>query len=180
MLEHYIEALDAIPAQVSSVLEQSDEIRKVADEHAQHDNWLFLGRGYNYPVALEGALKLKEISYIHAEGLAAAEMKHGPIALIQPGMPVVFIASRCGTYDKIIGNIEEVKARGGVVIAVATEGDREIARYAQHVFYVPDCPAPLQPLLTVIPLQLLAYHAAVARGCNVDKPRNLAKSVTVE
>jgi len=107
-------------------------------------------------------------------------MKHGPIALIQDGMPVVCIAPRCGTYEKIIGNIEEVRARGGVVIAVATEGDREMARYARHVVYVPQCPAPLQPLLTVVPLQLLAYHAAVARGCNVDKPRNLAKSVTVE
>jgi len=149
-------------------------------DYVGQDNWLFLGRGYQYPVALEGALKLKEISYIHAEGLPAAEMKHGPIALITDGMPVVFIAPRCGTYDKIIGNIEEVRARKGRVIAVATEGDECIRRYADHVIYVPDCPAPLQPMLTVVPLQLLAYHAAVARGCNVDKPRNLAKSVTVE
>ena len=165
---------------MTAVLEQSDAVKDVVAQHVDFDNWLFLGRGYNYPVALEGALKLKEISYIHAEGLPAAEMKHGPIALIHEGMPVVFIATRCETYDKIIGNIEEVRARKGKVIAAATEGDAEIARCCDNVIYVPDCPAPLQPLLTVIPLQLLAYHAAVARGCNVDKPRNLAKSVTVE
>ena len=179
-LNHYLHALESIPEKIERVLAQSDRIKQAAEELVDHDNWLFLGRGYQYPVALEGALKLKEISYIHAEGLAAAEMKHGPIALIREGMPVVFVAPRCGTYDKIIGNIEEVRARGGVVIAVATEGDERIARYAEHVFFVPDCPAPLQPLVTVVPLQLLAYHAAVARGCNVDKPRNLAKSVTVE
>ena len=179
-LDHYLQALALIPDQVASVLEQSDSIRQAAARYVDRENWLFLGRGYQYPVALEGALKLKEISYIHAEGLPAAEMKHGPIALIHEGMPVVFIAPRCHTYEKVIGNIEEVKARGGVVLAVASEGDRQIARYAEHVFYVPDCPAPLQPLLTVVPLQLLAYHAAVLRGCNVDKPRNLAKSVTVE
>jgi len=152
----------------------------IAREHVEHDNWLLLGRGYNYPIALEGALKLKEISYIHAEGLPAAEMKHGPIALITEDMPVVFIAPRCGTYDKIIGNIEEVRARGGKIIAVATERDEAIRRLSEHVIYVPDCLVPLQPVLTVVPLHLLAYHAAVARGCNVDKPRNLAKSVTVE
>ncbi len=179
-LDHYLQALAAIPDQVKKVLEQSDRIREIVQEHVHRDNWLFLGRGYHYPVALEGALKLKEISYIHAEGLPAAEMKHGPIALIHEGMPVVFIAPRCGTYDKIISNIEEVRARKGSVIAIATEGDKQIERYAKHVIYVPDCPAPLQPLLTVVPLQLVAYHAAVARGCNVDKPRNLAKSVTVE
>jgi glucosamine--fructose-6-phosphate aminotransferase (isomerizing) len=179
-LRRYLEALAAIPEQMEQVLGQSDEIRRVARLYTQRENWLFLGRGYQYPVALEGALKLKEISYIHAEGLPAAEMKHGPIALITEGMPAVFVAPRCGTYEKILGNIEEVRARGGVVIAVATEGDKQMARLAQHVFYVPDCPAPLQPLLTVLPLQLLAYHAAVARGCSVDKPRNLAKSVTVE
>ena len=123
---------------------------------------------------------LKEISYIHSEGLPAAEMKHGPIALIHDAMPVVFIAPRSATYDKIIGNIQEVRARRGCVIAVATEGDEQIRQYADHTIYVPDCPAPLSPLLTVIPLQLMAYYAAVARGCNVDKPRNLAKSVTVE
>ncbi len=179
-LKQYMEELQAIPDKIETVLAQSDAIKQAVEACVDRDNWLFLGRGYNYPVALEGALKLKEISYIHAEGLPAAEMKHGPIALITEGMPVVVVAPRCGTYDKIIGNIEEVRARGGTVIAVATEGDDRIARYAEHVFYIPDCPPALQPLLTVVPLQLLAYHAAVARGCNVDKPRNLAKSVTVE
>jgi glucosamine--fructose-6-phosphate aminotransferase (isomerizing) len=179
-LARYIEALDAIPAQVERALQQSEAIRELAQRCAACENWLFLGRGYQYPVALEGALKLKEISYIHAEGLPAAEMKHGPIALIHEGMPVVFLATRCASYDKIISNIEEVRARGGQVIAIATEGDRQISKYSRDVFYVPDCPTPLSPLLTVVPLQLLAYHAAVARGCNVDKPRNLAKSVTVE
>ncbi|KPK86228.1 MAG: glutamine amidotransferase [Phycisphaerae bacterium SM23_33] len=179
-LRRYLEALEAIPGQMKEVLGYSEAIQQTVARYVDCENWLFLGRGYNYPVALEGALKLKEISYIHAEGLPAAEMKHGPIALIQEGMPVVFVAPRCGTYEKILGNIEEVRARGGHVIAVATEGDEQIARCAEHVFYVPDCPVPLQPLLTVLPLQLLAYHAAVARGCNVDKPRNLAKSVTVE
>ena len=179
-LTHYMNALNEIPEQIETILEQSDKIKDLVERVVDYDNWLFLGRGYQYPVALEGALKLKEISYIHAEGLPAAEMKHGPIALIHEGMPVVFVAPRCGTYDKIVSNIEEVCARKGRVIAVATEGDEDIARYCDEVLYVPDCPVPLQPLLTVVPLQLLAYHAAVARGCNVDKPRNLAKSVTVE
>ncbi|MGC9453586.1 MAG: glutamine--fructose-6-phosphate transaminase (isomerizing) [Phycisphaerae bacterium] len=180
MMDQYIEELDAIPEKMSQVLQQSETIRQVTADYIERENWLFLGRGYNYPVALEGALKLKEISYIHAEGLPAAEMKHGPIALIHEGMPVVFVAPRCATYDKIVSNIEEVRARRGRIIAIATEGDEDIRRYSDHVFYIPEAPAALQPLLTVIPLQLLAYHAAVARGCNVDKPRNLAKSVTVE
>jgi len=179
-LKYYMEQLSAIPDKLEEVLKQSDKIAQIARDCSHRDNWLFLGRGYNYPIALEGALKLKEISYIHAEGLPAAEMKHGPIALIHDGMPVVFLATRCSTYEKILGNIQEVRARGGRVIAVATRGDETISRYANEVIYVPDCPVPLVPLLTVIPLQLLAYHAAVARGCNVDKPRNLAKSVTVE
>ncbi|MDY6912991.1 MAG: glutamine--fructose-6-phosphate transaminase (isomerizing) [Planctomycetota bacterium] len=179
-MEMYLDALVEIPDKIARILEQSGEVKKIVDECIGFNNWLFLGRGYNYPVALEGALKLKEISYIHAEGLPAAEMKHGPIALIHEHMPVVFVAPRCGTYDKIIGNIEEVRARKGRVVAIATEGDDQIGKHADHVIYVPDCPAPLQPILTVVPLQLLAYHAAVARGCNVDKPRNLAKSVTVE
>ena len=178
--ERYLEALERIPDQIESVLAQSDYIKQIVEQHIDWDNWLFLGRGYNYPVALEGALKLKEISYIHAEGLPAAEMKHGPIALIHEGMPVVFLAPRCATYDKIISNIEEVRARKGRIISIATEGDKNIRKFSEHVIYVPDCPAPMQPLLTVIPLQLMAYHAAVLRGCNVDKPRNLAKSVTVE
>jgi len=176
----FISALSQIPDQIKQILETADECKTVADRFTDRDNWLYLGRGYNYPVALEGALKLKEISYIHAEGLPAAEMKHGPIALITKGMPVVVIATSGTQYDKITNNIQEVRTRGGSVIAVATEGDREIGQLADHVVYVPDTLEPLQPLLTVIPLQLIAYHAAVLRGCNVDKPRNLAKSVTVE
>ena len=179
-MARYMEALAEVPDKIRAILEWSDTIRDVVAEYVDRDNWLFLGRGYNYPIALEGALKLKEISYIHAEGLPAAEMKHGPIALIHEGMPVVFIATKCPTYEKIVGNIEEVRARKGRIIAVATEGDTQISKYAEHVFYVPETFEALQPLLTVVPLQLLAYHAAVARGCNVDKPRNLAKSVTVE
>jgi glucosamine--fructose-6-phosphate aminotransferase (isomerizing) len=175
-----IDGLCAIPEQMQHVLKQSEQVRDIARAFVERENWLFLGRGYQYPIALEGALKLKEISYIHAEGMPAAEMKHGPIALINEGMPVVFLATRGYQYDKVISNIEEVRARGGVVIAVATEGDDHIRRYSDHVITVPPVPEPLQPLLTVVPLQLLAYHAAVARGCNVDKPRNLAKSVTVE
>lgn len=177
---HLTSELAKIPDHVTTVLEQSNAVRTAAEEYIDRENWLFLGRGYNYPIALEGALKLKEISYIHAEGMPAAEMKHGPIALINEGMPVVFIATKGHQYEKIRGNIEEVRSRGGKIIAVATEGDREIRRVAEHVFYIPDVPEPLQPMLSVVPLQLLAYHAAVLRGCNVDKPRNLAKSVTVE
>ncbi|MGB7157272.1 MAG: glutamine--fructose-6-phosphate transaminase (isomerizing) [Tepidisphaeraceae bacterium] len=178
--QELIDGLCAIPEQMEKVLQQSDLVREIAKQFIDRENWLFLGRGYHYPVALEGALKLKEISYIHAEGMPAAEMKHGPIALITEGMPVVFIATKGSQYDKVISNIEEVRARGGRIIAVATEGDTGIRRYSDHVVYVPDTLEPLQPLLSVVPLQLLAYHAAVARGCNVDKPRNLAKSVTVE
>ncbi len=179
-MEQYIRELDAIPEKITKILEQSDRIKEIARTYSERENWLFLGRGYHYPIALEGALKLKEISYIHAEGLPAAEMKHGPIALINDGMPVVFVAPRCETYEKVLGNIEEVRARKGKIICVATEGDTDIEKLADHVIYVPDAPVPLQPLLTVVPLQLLAYHAAVIRGCSVDKPRNLAKSVTVE
>ena len=155
-------------------------IKAIASANIDKDNWLFLGRGFNYPVALEGALKLKEISYIHAEGLPAAEMKHGPIALIADSMPIVFIATLGPQYDKIIGNITEVRARGGKTVIIATEGDENIKQYADHLISIPDVPEFLQPLLTVVPLQLLAYHAAVLRGNDVDKPRNLAKSVTVE
>jgi glucosamine--fructose-6-phosphate aminotransferase (isomerizing) len=175
-----IEGLCKIPDQIEKVLKQNEVCRDIAKHFCERENWLFLGRGYHYPVALEGALKLKEISYIHAEGMPAAEMKHGPIALINDGMPVVFIATQGTQYEKVISNIEEVRARGGKIIAVATEGDKNIRRHSDHVIYVPDTLEPLQPLLSVIPLQLIAYHAAVARGCNVDKPRNLAKSVTVE
>jgi len=175
-----IEALAAVPEQVRSILGQDEHIRGIAQLYKDRENWLYLGRGYNFPIALEGALKLKEISYVHAEGLPAAEMKHGPIALITPDMPVVFLANRGLQYNKIVSNIEEVRSRGGKVIAVATEGDEEIARLADHVIAVPDVSEPLQPMLNVIPLQLLAYHVAVMRDCAVNKPRNLAKSVTVE
>ncbi len=178
--QQFLSALSRIPEQMLQTLAAADQAKAVAEQYCDRENWLYLGRGYNYPVALEGALKLKEISYIHAEGLPAAEMKHGPIALITEGMPVVFIATAGSQYDKIISNICEVKSRGGAVIAIATEGDREIASQVDHVLYVPDTIEPLQPLLASIPLQLIAYHAAVLRGCNVDKPRNLAKSVTVE
>ncbi|MGA1017183.1 MAG: glutamine--fructose-6-phosphate transaminase (isomerizing) [Phycisphaerales bacterium] len=175
-----MERMSEVPGHIERILEQSDAIRDATARYVERDNWLFLGRGYNYPVALEGALKLKEISYIHAEGMPAAEMKHGPIALIDEGMPVVFLATRNSQYDKVLSNIEEVRSRGGHVIAVATEGDEEIRDRVHEVFWVPDVPEPLQPLLTVVPLQLLAYHAALMRGRDVDKPRNLAKSVTVE
>ena len=176
----YIDELAQIPEKIGAILQQSDHIREIAAANIDKENWLFLGRGFNYPVALEGALKLKEISYIHAEGLPAAEMKHGPIALIADGMPAVFIATAGAQYDKIIGNIEEVRARGGRIIVVATEGNEEIGERADHLITIPDAPELFQPMLTVVPLQLLAYHAAVLRGHDVDKPRNLAKSVTVE
>ena len=176
----YLAHLLRIPDAIEKALELSDQTHKIAAQYVDIENWLYLGRGLQYPVALEGALKLKEISYIHAEGLPAAEMKHGPIALITEDMPVVVLAPRGHWYDKSLGNIEEVRSRGGRVIAVATEGDREIKKLADHVLYVPNVPELLQPLVTVIPLQLLAYHAAVLRGCDVDKPRNLAKAVTVE
>jgi len=178
--DRYIDELSQIPEKISTILTQSEQIKDIAAANIDKNNWLFLGRGFNYPVALEGALKLKEISYIHAEGLPAAEMKHGPIALIADGMPAVFIATAGPQYDKIMGNISEVRARGGRIIAVATEGDRNIAQYADHLITIPDAPEFLQPMLAVVPLQLLAYHAAVLRGQDVDKPRNLAKSVTVE
>jgi glucosamine--fructose-6-phosphate aminotransferase (isomerizing) len=176
----YIDELSRIPDKISRILKQSDHIKEIASTNIDKNNWLFLGRGFNYPVALEGALKLKEISYIHAEGLPAAEMKHGPIALIVDGMPAVFIATTGPQYDKIIGNIMEVRARGGKTIIVATEGDKNIKQYADQLITIPDAPELLQPMLTVVPLQLLAYHAAILRGHDVDKPRNLAKSVTVE
>ncbi len=175
-----LEKLEAIPGKIGQILMQSEYIKHVAEAYIDRDNWLFLGRGLNYPVALEGALKLKEISYIHAEGLPAAEMKHGPIALITEQMPAVFVATKSAQYEKILGNIEEVRARGGKTIIVATEGDEQIEQYADHLITIPDAVDQLQPMLTVVPLQLLAYHAAVLRGHDVDKPRNLAKSVTVE
>ncbi|MDZ7289843.1 MAG: glutamine--fructose-6-phosphate transaminase (isomerizing) [candidate division KSB1 bacterium] len=175
-----VREMAAIPAKVKKILGLGDEIKEIARIYHTSSNFLYLGRGYNFPVALEGALKLKEISYIHAEGYPAAEMKHGPIALIDDNMPVVFIATQDSTYEKIVSNIEEVRARRGRVIAIATEGDEEIKKRADHVIYIPHTLQMLMPILTIIPLQLLAYYIAILRGCDVDQPRNLAKSVTVE
>ena len=172
--------LSRLPEKATRILELDSQIKDIADRFKDAKNALYLGRGFNFPVALEGALKLKEISYIHAEGYPAAEMKHGPIALIDKDMPVIFIATRDSTYSKILSNIEEVRSRKGRVIAIANEGDQEVSRLAEHVIYIPQASGPITPLLTVIPLQLLAYHIATLRGCNVDRPRNLAKSVTVE
>jgi len=176
----YLAQLVRVPDAIERALELSDQTRAIAARYVDAKNWLYLGRGLQYPIALEGALKLKEISYLHAEGLPAAEMKHGPIALITEDMPVVVLAPRDQLYEKVVSNIQEVRSRGGHVIAVATEGDQYMGELADEVLYVPDVPERLQPFVTVIPLQLLAYHAAVLRGCDVDKPRNLAKSVTVE
>ncbi len=172
--------LEGIPAKVEKVLESNVLIEQIAEVYKDSTNCLYLGRGYNFPVALEGALKLKEISYIHAEGYPAAEMKHGPIALIDEQMPVVVIATRKGHYEKVISNIQEIKSRHGKIIAVVTEGDEMVTELADHVIEVPETTEALTPLLTTIPLQLLSYHIALMRGCNVDQPRNLAKSVTVE
>jgi len=169
-----------LPEKVREILKLNDFIEEIAERLKEHRNFLYLGRGYNYPVALEGALKLKEISYIHAEGYPAAEMKHGPIALIDENMPVVFIAPKDSIYEKVLSNIEEVKARRGKVISIITERDDKILRVSDFVIQIPQTIEMLMPILTVIPLQLLAYHIAVKRGCNVDQPRNLAKSVTVE
>lgn len=172
--------LDAIPAKIERMLKSDGQSKYISSIFKDAHNFLYLGRGYNFPVALEGALKLKEISYIHAEGYPAAEMKHGPIALIDENMPVVVIAPKSGQYEKIVSNIQEVKARNGKVIAVVSSGDSEIAKMADHVVEVEDTLEAFSPLITTIPLQLLSYHIAVMRGCNVDQPRNLAKSVTVE
>ncbi len=176
----FVDAIQKLPSQVQSILDESDQIKRLADMFSDHNNFLYLGRGINFPTALEGALKMKEISYIHAEGYPAAEMKHGPIALIDENMPVVVIALKDQVYDKVLSNIQEIKARNGRVIAIATEGDEEIKRLANHVLYIPKVMYHLTPILSIIPLQLLAYFVAVNRGCDVDQPRNLAKSVTVE
>lgn len=175
-----VEEFQTIPGKIKKILQLEKQIEVIAEEFKNAKNFLYLGRGYNFPVALEGALKLKEISYIHAEGYPAAEMKHGPIALVDENMPVVFIAPKDSTYDKIISNIEEIKARKGKVIAIATEGDDDIDRLADYVIKIPETIRMLMPILSVIPLQLLAYHIAMKKGLNVDQPRNLAKSVTVE
>lgn len=175
-----ITALEDIPNKIAKVLTLNEQIKYIAGEIKNAQNALYLGRGFNFPIALEGALKLKEISYIHAEGYPAAEMKHGPIALIDMYMPVIVIATNISAYEKIVSNIQEVKARKGIVIAIVAEGDKQIKEIADYTIEIPSTEEPLSPLLSVIPLQLLAYHIAVMRGCDVDQPRNLAKSVTVE
>ena len=178
--QEIVQAMLELPGHVTNILESNDEIEKIAGQYYKHNNFLYLGRGPNYPVALEGALKLKEISYVHAEGYPAAEMKHGPIALIDENMPVVFICPKDNAYQKILGNLNEVKARKGKIIAITNEGNQEVIDIADHVIFIPRTLDFLYPVLAVIPLQLLAYHIAVLRGCDVDQPRNLAKSVTVE
>lgn len=178
--QRYLLELELIPEKVEEALLTNDISKKIAEIYKDASNCLYLGRGYNFPVALEGALKLKEISYIHAEGYPAAEMKHGPIALIDEHMPVIVIAPNKGHYDKVVSNIQEIKSRSGKIIAVVTKGDTQVKALADHVIEIPETNEPFTPLLTTIPLQLLSYHIAVLRGCNVDQPRNLAKSVTVE
>ncbi|HEY6952308.1 MAG TPA: glutamine--fructose-6-phosphate transaminase (isomerizing) [Bacteroidota bacterium] len=178
--QNIIRELRMLPEKIAEVCRESNKIRDIAERFCHTQHFLYLGRGYNFPVALEGALKLKEISYIHAEGYPSAEMKHGPIALIDENMPVVFIAPRDQTYEKVLGNVEEVRARRGVVLAVTNDCDDTLMRLSEHVIRIPKTLDTLNPILTVIPLQLLAYHIATLRGCNVDQPRNLAKSVTVE
>lgn len=175
-----VQELTLIPAKMKRVLDSNQKIAELARIFTYAHNFIYLGRGYNYPVALEGALKLKEISYIHAEGYPAAEMKHGPIALIDAEMPVVVLATKNGMYDKVVSNIQEIKARKGKVIALVTEGDEEIARIADDCIELPKTVECLEPLIATIPLQLLAYYIAVCKGKDVDQPRNLAKSVTVE
>jgi glucosamine--fructose-6-phosphate aminotransferase (isomerizing) len=172
--------LNNIPEKVKEILADTTTIQKVAQKYKDASDFLFLGRGYNFPVALEGALKLKEISYIHAEGYPAAEMKHGPIALVDETLPVVFVATKDSYYEKIVSNVQEIKARKGQVIAVATVEDNVIPSMANDVMFVPDTDEIIAPLLSVIPLQLLSYYVGIAKGLDVDKPRNLAKSVTVE
>jgi len=175
-----IHGLQAIPQQLESLLAQSKNIQQIAKKYAKANDFFFLGRGYAFPMALEGALKLKEISYIHAEGYSAAEMKHGPIALIDPKTPTVFLVPQDSMYEKTMANLAMIRARKGPIIALATEGDTQIAKVANDVIYLPKTLELLYPILASVPLQLFAYYIAVARGCDVDKPRNLAKSVTVE
>ena len=177
---HLMRELQAIPEKVKEILKDTSNIQRIAEKYKDARDFLFLGRGYNFPIALEGALKLKEISYIHAEGYPAAEMKHGPIALVDKDLPVVFVATKDSYYEKIVSNVQEIKARKGMVIAVATEGDEIIPGMADDTMFVPDADEVLAPLLSVIPMQLLSYYVGLAKGLDVDKPRNLAKSVTVE
>jgi len=179
-LRQILYELEQIPKKIEETLLLDKQIQEIAAIYKDANNFLYLGRGCNFPVALEGALKLKEISYIHAEGYPAAEMKHGPIALIDENMPVVFLATNQSAYEKIVSNVQEVKARKGKIIAIVNKGDTQIKALADHVIEVPETEEVLSPLITIVPLQLLAYHIAILRGCNVDQPRNLAKSVTVE
>jgi glucosamine--fructose-6-phosphate aminotransferase (isomerizing) len=179
-LHRLIAEINSIPDKIEQSLGANKQIEFISDIYKNSRNALYLGRGFTFPVALEGALKLKEISYIHAEGYPAAEMKHGPIALIDEEMPVFVIATQGHSYEKVVSNIEEVKARKGKIIAIVTAGDTHVRKLADHVIEIPKSDDILAPLLTVVPLQLLSYHVAVMRGCNVDQPRNLAKSVTVE
>ena len=175
-----LHALEAAPKQIETILAQNNSLKKIARKYAKADDFFFLGRGYTFPIALEGALKLKEISYIHAEGYSAAEMKHGPIALIDKKTPTVFLVPQDSMHDKTMANLAMIRARKGPIIALATEGDKQIKKVADDVIFLPKTLEPLNPILASVPLQLFAYHIAVARGCDVDKPRNLAKSVTVE
>jgi glucosamine--fructose-6-phosphate aminotransferase (isomerizing) len=175
-----LDPLARLPSLVGRVTQRNEEYERLAHRFLRYDNFLYLGRGLQVPIAMEGALKLKEVSYIHAEGYPAGEMKHGPIALIDQAMPVVAIAVRDSLYDKMMSNVQQVKAREGTVIALASEGDEELARQVDHVLYLPQASPLLMPVLTAIPLQFFAYHIAVRRGCDVDQPRNLAKTVTVE
>jgi glucosamine--fructose-6-phosphate aminotransferase (isomerizing) len=176
----YGQALRSLPREAAETLKLAAQIKKLAQRYAHVRDFIFIGRGVGFPIAMEGALKLKELSYVHAEGYAAGELKHGPIALLDPETPLVAIATRGAIYEKVVSNVAEARARSAPVIAIATEGDDQIDRYAQDVLYVPDVPEPISPVIAVLPLQLLAYEVAVARGTDVDQPRNLAKSVTVE
>jgi glucosamine--fructose-6-phosphate aminotransferase (isomerizing) len=175
-----LDAIERLPDQARAVLACDEQIREIAAEYADCPNFLYIGRLYEYPVALEGALKLKEISYVHAEGIPAAELKHGPIALVDQRMPTVVLAAQSAVLSKMMSNVQEIRARSGRIIAIAREGDVELPQVAERTIFVPSTLDPLVPILAVIPLQLLAYHIAVRRGCDVDRPRNLAKSVTVE
>jgi glucosamine--fructose-6-phosphate aminotransferase (isomerizing) len=175
-----VQDLSAIPHKMGSILASQEQYSKLAAQYSPFDHFFYLGRGIHYPIALEGALKLKEVSYIHAEGYPAGEMKHGPIALIDHKLVVVAIALQDELYDKMLGNIAEVKARDGIVIALGTEGDVKLRKLSDHLISIPEVPTDLSPLLSVIPLQLFSYHMALSRGCDVDQPRNLAKTVTVE
>jgi glucosamine--fructose-6-phosphate aminotransferase (isomerizing) len=178
--EAILRGLERVPDQIREILGRANEVRTLAQKYCRAEHFLYIGRKYHYPIALEGALKLKEIAYIHAEGYAAGEMKHGPIALIHTGFPTMAIVPEDGSYEKVVSNIEEIHAREGPIIAVTSAGNRHLARLVDDVIDVPTNHEILTPLLTVVPLQLFAYHCAVLRGCDVDKPRNLAKSVTVE